>query len=438
MDSLDVNKAVAAVLVAGIAFFITGLLGDNLVHEQVPAKPTIPIPAAPAAGAGGAQQPAGPAPVIPLLASANVEKGKTFVDQVCAACHSFNQGGKAIVGPNLYGIVGDPHDHMAGFDYSAALEKYKGQPWTFEALNKWLYDPQTYAPGTRMTYTGIKSTNQRADVIAYLRTLSPHPEPIPAAPPPAPAANAGGEQPAGAAAPGAGPAPIDPLLASANVEKGKDVASTVCAVCHTFNQGGKAIIGPNLYGIVGAPHDHMAGFDYSAAMEKYKGQPWTYEALNKWLYDPQTYAPGTKMTYTGVKSTNQRADVIAYLRTLAPNPEPLPGAKAAAGPNAPSAAGGGAASGAKQPTAAAETAPAPGTAAPAGNHSALANAAAPNSAPASSPKTTGAPGSSYNPNAQTPNAGTEAGGAGAAPRRVRRRGSDPGRAAGHGPPDRRR
>jgi cytochrome c len=407
MDSMEANKAVAAILVAGIAFFVTGLLGDNLVHEQRPAKPAIPVQAAPPAGeGGGAQQPAGPAPIVPLLASANVQKGEAFVKQVCSACHTLNEGGKPLVGPNLWGIVQAPHDHEGGFDYSAALQKFKGQPWTYEALNKWLYDPQTYAPGTRMTYAGIKNTQQRADVIAYLRTLSSNPVPLPSADEVAKAEQAakpaetgtGAGAAAGAAAAPAGPAPIDPLLASADVQKGDTVAHQVCAVCHSLDQGGKPIVGPNLYGIVGAPHDHEPGFSYSAALEKFKGQPWTYEELNKWLYDPQTYAPGTRMTYAGLKSTQQRADLIAYLRTLSPNPAPLPG-----GGKAP------------EPTKAAETAPAPGTAAPAGNHSALGSASAPNSAPASSPNVIGPPGQAYNPNAQTPNAGTQVGGTGAEP-----------------------
>ncbi|HET6182575.1 MAG TPA: c-type cytochrome [Acetobacteraceae bacterium] len=195
MDSMDVNKGVAAVLVAGIAFFITGLLGDNLIYETPPAKPPVAFPAEAATGGGAPAKPAGPAPIIPLLASANVQKGDQFVHQVCAACHSFNPGGPTIVGPNLYGIVGAPHDHEPGFNYSAALEKYKGQPWTYEALNHWLYNPAEYAPGTRMTYAGIPNTQTRADVIAYLRTLSNSPVPLPAA-----AQNAAGG--ASASAPG--------------------------------------------------------------------------------------------------------------------------------------------------------------------------------------------------------------------------------------------
>jgi cytochrome c len=193
MDSLDVNKAVAAVLVAGIAFFVTGLIGDNLIYETQPIKPPISIQGVkPAGETGGAPKPEELPPIAPLLAKANIGQGKQFVDTVCAACHSFNKGGKPIVGPNLYGIVGDPHDHEAGFDYSQALEKFKGQPWTYEALNHWLFDPAKYAPGTKMTFAGIPQAQLRADVIDYLHTLSDHPEPLPnpqaASKPAAPAA----------------------------------------------------------------------------------------------------------------------------------------------------------------------------------------------------------------------------------------------------------
>ncbi len=188
MDSMEVNKGIAAVLVAGIIFFLTGLIGDSLVREHPLEKPALNIAAAPAESTGGGAKPAGPAPIAPLLASADVKAGDQFVHKVCVACHTFDKGGKPGVGPNLYGVVGGPHDHEPGFNYSPAMEKYKGQPWTFDALNEWLYKPSAYAPGTRMSFAGITNDKQRADVIAYLRTLADNPVPLPpaeAAKPPA-------------------------------------------------------------------------------------------------------------------------------------------------------------------------------------------------------------------------------------------------------------
>lgn len=120
--------------------------------------------------------------------------------------------------------------------------------------------------------------------------------------------------------------PIDPLLLTADAGTGEAFAKKVCATCHTFTEGGKAGVGPNLYGVVGGPHAHMPDFSYSNAMKTVAatGVKWTYDELNKWLYSPAAYAPGTKMSYTGVKDDQTRADVIAYLRTLSANPVPLP------------------------------------------------------------------------------------------------------------------
>lgn len=121
---------------------------------------------------------------------------------------------------------------------------------------------------------------------------------------------------------------IEPLLANADTERGQS-SSQKCAACHTFNKGGAAGIGPNLWGVVGRPKASQAGFSYSDAL-KAKGGEWTIDDLNHFLATPMGTVPGTKMTFAGVPRAAERADLIAYLNSLADNPKPLP--KAAMAP----------------------------------------------------------------------------------------------------------
>jgi cytochrome c len=208
---MEVNKGVAAVLVAGIAFFLAGTIGDNLIRVERPTKPVLDIKGTetPASGAAAPAAPELP-PIAPLLAKADPAAGEATAKKLCTSCHTFNEGGKAGVGPNLYGIVGAPHGHMEGFNYSPGMKAKQG-PWTFEELNQWLHQPSSYVPGTRMAFAGIKNDQERANVIAYLRTLSHNPEPLPPAQEGAPAPTPGGAAPqttggggaSGAASPGA-------------------------------------------------------------------------------------------------------------------------------------------------------------------------------------------------------------------------------------------
>lgn len=329
MDSLETNKAFAAVLIAGIAFVGSGLVAGMVVRPKELKVTAIKIDVPEAAGAVAA---APEEPIAALLVSADAGRGEAGVKQQgCVACHSFNEGGKAGVGPNLYGVVGAPHGHMEGYAYSAVL-KGKAGPWTYDELSAWLTKPSAYAPGTKMSYAGLADAKKRADIIMYLRSLAATPEALPAAP--EKAASAGGATTVAAGAPkpgGAAPAgneTIEARLVSADAKLGQaDTAKLGCVACHSYNEGGKAGIGPNMWGVVGAPiGSHMDGYQYSAAL-KAKGGKWTYDEMDKWLTKPMAYAPGTKMTFAGVADPKVRADVISYLRTLASNPEPLPAAK---------------------------------------------------------------------------------------------------------------
>ena len=222
MDSLEVNKICAAVLVAGIGFMGATLIADGLVAPRELAKTAVLVEgvqttAAPAADAA----PAPPPPIAPFLASADPSTGEADTQKLCVACHNFNEGGGAKIGPDLYGVVGRPAASAAGFQYSDALStKSAHKPWTFDELNEWLLKPANYAPGTKMGFAGIGSEKERADVIDYLHTLSHSPEPLPAAST-APAAKVqGGNAQAGNGGAASAPGQATPTTSPAGMTKG--------------------------------------------------------------------------------------------------------------------------------------------------------------------------------------------------------------------------
>lgn len=182
MGGMEFNKIFAAILLAGIIACFGGFIGRFLVHA-----PELPedqfaynVEAMEAPGAGGAAKAAVAEPILAMLAAADVSKGEK-VAKACAACHTFNQGGANGVGPNLYNVIGGPKDHVAGFAYSGALLEQGGNTWTYAELNKFLWKPKAYAPGTKMSFVGIKKPEDRAALIAYLRTLAPAPKALPSA-----------------------------------------------------------------------------------------------------------------------------------------------------------------------------------------------------------------------------------------------------------------
>lgn len=339
MDSMEINKAVASVLVAGIAFMLSGVIAETLVRPQHLEKTVLKIEGA-ATPAAGTPKPAELPPIAPLMASADPAKGSADVHKLCSACHTFTKGGPNGVGPNLWDVMTRGHAELPNFNYSNALKSKKGK-WSYEELNQWLHKPSSYAPGTRMGFAGIRSEKERADVIAFLRSISDNPPPLPnpaaaapaaaapAAAAPAAAAPAKPAAPAPAAAPAAGDAnhaslePVGPLMASADPAKGGADAKKLCAVCHTFTKGGSNGVGPNLWGVMNRGRAELANFNYSGALKAKPGK-WTYAELNQWLHKPSAYAQGTRMAFAGIRKVQERADVIAFLRSLSDTPVPLP------------------------------------------------------------------------------------------------------------------
>lgn len=175
---MESNKIFAAILVAGILAMLSGFVAKKVIHVADPAENAFKIEVVEEAGAGGATGPTGPEPILALLAAANPEKG-AGIAKACAACHSFGKGEGARVGPNLYGIVNNKHAHMEGFAYSEAMAALHDKTWTYNELNEFLYNPKKHIPGTKMVFAGLKKPEQRADVVAYLRTLADSPAPLP-------------------------------------------------------------------------------------------------------------------------------------------------------------------------------------------------------------------------------------------------------------------
>jgi cytochrome c len=169
--NMEFNKIFAALLLAGIIAMLAGFVSGIAYHPKNLKENAFPIDVPEVQTAdGGAAAPAAPEPIEDLIAGADIAHGEKL-SKVCAACHTFDAGGAARVGPNLHGIMGAKHAHMGGFAYSDAMKAKAGETWTREAINEFLWNPKKAIPGTKMVYAGMKKPEDRAAMVKYLESL---------------------------------------------------------------------------------------------------------------------------------------------------------------------------------------------------------------------------------------------------------------------------
>jgi cytochrome c len=177
MSGTLLNRIVGAFCIAGILAFVVSILGDQLVQ---PGKhtPAGTVKAGPAVAPQKKPEEQKLDPIGPLLASAKLDAGKRQANK-CTACHTLAKGDDAKkLGPPLWNIVGRKAGKLEDYSFSKAMEKMTGA-WDYETLNAFIYKPKRYVRGTKMGFAGISKPQDRADLIAYLRTLSDQLAPLP-------------------------------------------------------------------------------------------------------------------------------------------------------------------------------------------------------------------------------------------------------------------
>jgi cytochrome c len=188
MDSFELNKIMGAVL--GTLLFVmgAGFVAEAIYHPIEERGPGYALPEPEVVAEGGPVEAAPEVPLGVLLASASPERGEAAVRK-CQSCHNFGEGEPNKQGPHLYGVVGRPEGSVPDFAYSDGMLAHNaaGDIWTYENINTFITKPSDYVPGTKMNFAGVRTPEERADILAYLQTLSAEPVPFPPADQPAPA-----------------------------------------------------------------------------------------------------------------------------------------------------------------------------------------------------------------------------------------------------------
>ena len=179
MDSFELNKIVAAILMVALLIIGISKISDVVFHVDKPEKPgyVVEVEQVETASVATDTTAKDEVDIVALMAMGDVASGEKIFKK-CAACHSINKGGKNNIGPALYNVVGRKIGGVTDYKYSKALVAY-GKEWSFEELNGFLIKPAKWIKGTKMAYAGLRKESDRASVIKYLNQNSDKPLPLP-------------------------------------------------------------------------------------------------------------------------------------------------------------------------------------------------------------------------------------------------------------------
>jgi len=179
MDSFELNKIIAAILMVALLVIGLGKIADVAFHVKKPKNPGYKVEGQVqlASSTSEATEIIEKIDIATLMAQGDVNKGEKIFKK-CAACHSINKGGPNKIGPALYNVVGRKVGGLEDYRYSKTLASY-GKEWSFEELNGFLIKPAAYLKGTKMSYAGLRKEVDRASVIKYLNQNSDNPKLLP-------------------------------------------------------------------------------------------------------------------------------------------------------------------------------------------------------------------------------------------------------------------
>jgi cytochrome c len=180
MNGFELNKIAAAILLAGIIAMVVGIVTEGLYHPEREIEKrgyTIAGAEEAVAPSTAAAAPAVPVDIASFMAAADVAAGEVL-SKKCTICHDFTKGGANKIGPALWGVVGRDVGKHEGFAYSTAMAAHGGH-WGYQEISEFLTAPAKYVKGTKMAFAGLSKPQDRANLLAYLRSLSDSPLPLP-------------------------------------------------------------------------------------------------------------------------------------------------------------------------------------------------------------------------------------------------------------------